>query len=65
MNRFSIKKLFVKTLQYSQESTCVGDLFLMKMQAFSPVTLLKRGSITGVNIAKETPTHFLLILRNS
>ena len=50
-----IEKLFLKILQYSYENTCVGVSFLKKMQAFSPVTLLKRDSSTDV---------FLWILRN-
>ena len=37
------KKIFFKILQYSQENTCVGSL-LIKLQAFRPVTLLKRDS---------------------
>ena len=48
MNRCSIKKRFLKILQWSQESTCVGVYFLMKMLALSPVTFLKRDSNTGV-----------------
>ena len=47
MNRSSIKKLFLKILQYSQERNYIG-VFLMKMQAFSPATLLKRDSNTGL-----------------
>ena len=35
-----MKKLFLKILQYSQESTCAGISFLIKMQAISPETLL-------------------------
>ena len=42
------KKLFLKFLQYSHENTCVGVSFLIKFQALSPVTLLKRDSKTGV-----------------
>ena len=53
--RCSIKKLFLKILQYSQENIWVGVSFLMKMQAFSPLALLKRDSNTGV---------LLWILRN-
>ena len=37
MNRCSIKKPFLKILQYSQENTCVGVSFLVKIRAFSPV----------------------------
>ena len=55
MNRYSIKHLFLKTLQYSQENTCDGGSFSVKMQDFGPVTLLKRDSNTGV---------FLWILQN-
>ena len=55
MSWCSIKRLSLKISQYSQEKTCVGVSFLMKMQAVSPVTLLKRDSTTGV---------FLWILRN-
>ena len=40
-------------VQYSQENICVG-LFLIKLQALRPATLLKTGSSTGV---------FLWILR--
>ena len=43
MNRCSIKKLFLKILPYSQENTCVGVSFLIKIRAFSP--------------AKKTPTQ--------
>ena len=35
-------------LQYSLENTCVGVSFLTRMQTFSPVTLLKTDSNTGV-----------------
>ena len=47
MNRCSIKNLFLKILQHSQQHLC-GVFFLMRMQTFSPVTLLKRDSNTGV-----------------
>ena len=36
------KKLFLKISQYSQEKNCAGVSFLIKLQALSPVTLLKR-----------------------
>ena len=42
------RKLFLKILQYSQENTCVGISFLIKMQAFRAPALLKRDSNTGV-----------------
>ena len=42
MNRCSIKKLFLKISQYSQESACVGVSSLMKMQTFSPAALFKK-----------------------
>ena len=49
MNRkCSTRKLFLKILQYSQENTCVGISFLIKMQAFRAPALLKRDSNTGV-----------------
>ena len=41
------KKLFLKVSQYSQENKCVS-LFLIKLQVFSPASLLKRDSNTGV-----------------
>ena len=33
--RYSIKKMFLKFLPNSQESTCVGILFLIKLQAYN------------------------------
>ena len=45
----------LKILQYSQEKTCVGVSFLVKMQAFRSTTLLNEDSNTGV---------FLTILPN-
>ena len=44
----SIKKLFFKISQYSQENNCVGVSFLIKIQTFRPVTLLKEDSNTVV-----------------
>ena len=44
---FYIKAAF-KISQYSQENTCVGISFLIKMQAFSLTNLLKSHSNTGV-----------------
>ena len=54
MNRCPIKKLLLKISQYSQVNTCVGVYFLIKMQVFSPATLLKTesNSCFTVNIAK-------------
>ena len=49
------RKLFLKISQYSQENTCVGISFLIKMQAFRVPALLKKDSSTGV---------FLRTLRN-
>ena len=46
--RHSIKKLFLKNLQYSQENTCGGVSFLVKLQK----TLLKRDSNTGAFLWK-------------
>ena len=37
------KKFFSNISRYSQEKTCVGVSFLIKLQAISPVTLLKHG----------------------
>ena len=37
------KKFFSNILRHSQENTCVGVSFLIKLQAISPVTLLKHG----------------------
>ena len=42
------KKFFLIISQYSQKNTCVGVSFLIKMQAFKPETLFKRGSTLGV-----------------
>ena len=44
----SIKKLFFKISQYSQENNCVGVSFLIKIQTFRPITLLKEDSNTVV-----------------
>ena len=44
----SKRKLFLKVSQYSQENTCVGISFLIKMQAFRVPALLKRDSNAGV-----------------
>ena len=41
---FYKKILFLKNYLYSQENNCVGVSFLIKMQTFSPETLLKRNS---------------------
>ena len=41
-------EVFLKVLQISQESTCVGVSFFTKFQAFRPATILKRDSYTGV-----------------
>ena len=46
--RRSVKNLFFKISQYSQENKCVGVSFLIKMQTFRPATLLKGDSNTGV-----------------
>ena len=42
------KWVFLNFLQYSQENTRVGAFFLIKLHAFRPATLLKRGSSTVV-----------------
>ena len=53
--------MFLKILQYSQKNTCVGVSLLMKMQAFSPVILLKKTpkQAFSVNIAKFLRIHVL------
>ena len=49
LNRKSCtRKLFLKILQYSQEDTCVGISYSIKIQAFRAPVLLKRDSNTGV-----------------
>ena len=52
--RCSIKKLFLKISQYSQENTCVGIFFLIKLQPYRPATLLKETptQVFPVNISK-------------
>ena len=56
MNRkCSTRKFFLKISQHSQENTCFGISFLIKMQAFRAPALLKRDSNTGA---------FLRTLRN-
>ena len=42
------KKLFLNILWYSQENTGVGVSFLIKRQAVSPATLLKKDSNTDI-----------------
>ena len=62
--RCSIEKLFLKLLWHSQENTRFRVFFLLKLQAFWPLAVLKRGFNTYflVNIGKFTRT---LILKNS
>ena len=48
MSRSSIKKLFLRSSQHSQENTCIGVSFSIKIRTFSPETLLKRSFNTGV-----------------
>ena len=43
-HRCFTKRLFLKSLPYSQENTCVGVSFLIKLQAFSSATLSKTDS---------------------
>ena len=55
MNRkCSTRKLFLKISEYSQENTCVGISFLIKMQAFRDPALLKetRTQVFFANIEK-------------
>ena len=46
--RCSIKMLFWKILCYSQESTCAGVSFLLKLQAFRLLAVLKRDFRTDI-----------------
>ena len=46
--RSSVKKLFLKISQNSQENTCAEVSFLINLQANSLKLYLKRGSNTGV-----------------
>ena len=50
--RCSKKNLPLKISQYSQKSICIEVAFLIKIQAFMPASLLKRGSNTGVSLTK-------------
>ena len=43
----SIKKVFLKISQNSQEYTCARASFLIKLQALGPQLYLKRDSGTG------------------
>ena len=54
------KKLFFKISQYSQKNNCVGVFFLIKMQTFTPATLLKGDSNTVAFL-----TIFKKIFKNS
>ena len=45
--RCSIQKVFLKISWYSQENICGEVSFLIKLQIFKPVTLLKIDSNTG------------------
>ena len=59
--RCSIKKLFWKKL-YSKKNTCVGVSFLLKLQAFRPLTVSKKGlqhRYFPVNIGKFIRTPIL------
>ena len=49
------KKLFSNILRYSQENTCVGVQFLIKLQAISSVALLKHRQ-------KDTPKQIFLAI---
>ena len=53
------KKLFFKISQYSQKNNCVGVFFLIKMQTFSPATLLKEDSNIVVFLTKFLRTAIL------
>ena len=45
--RCFIQKTVLKSLWYSQKNNCGGVSFLIKLQTFEPVTLLKMDSNTG------------------
>ena len=58
----SLKKVFLKILEKSQESTCVGVYFFIKLQAYGLQIYWKRDSDTVVlllNLAKILRTPFL------
>ena len=61
IRKYSTRKVFLKNSQYSQENTCVGISFWIKMQAFRAPALLKGDSNTGVfaNIEKTLRTPIL------
>ena len=49
VRRCSVKKVFLKIWQNSQENNCIGvSIVLIKLQAFRSAFLLKRDSNTGV-----------------
>ena len=53
------KKLFFKIPQYSQENSCVGVFFLMKMQAVRLATFLKGDSNSFLDKEKFLSTAIL------
>ena len=57
----SLKKVFLKMLQNSQESTCIGVSFFIKLQAWALQIYRKslRRSCFSVNLGKFLRTHFL------
>ena len=66
--RCSLKKVFLKILLISQENTCVGVSFLIKLQVWGPATLLKRDYNTYVflwNQQNFTNTYFEEYLRTT
>ena len=57
-----LKKVFLKILEKSQENTCVGVSFFIKLQAWGHQLYCKRDSETvvfSVNLAKFLRTPFL------
>ena len=46
--RYSMNKLFLKILWYSQENTCVWVSFLLKLQAFRPLNILEMDFNTDI-----------------
>ena len=59
-HRYTVKKVFLKFLQNSQDNTCVRVSFLIKLQAFvKKETLAQVFSFEFCKISKFLRTHFL------
>ena len=63
--RFSVRKVFLKISQNSQENTCARVFFLNKVASLRAATLLKRRlwfvKFSGTPFLKNTPGRLLLI----